>query len=78
MKKKKNTKCPKICNTCVNCVYIGEGDFICDIAEPVLVMEDFTPTDEFMLCQGSEYESEDDFYERTNKNRRKERNSIQS
>lgn len=57
MKKKKT---PKICNTCVNCVYIGEGDFICDVNEPILVLEDFTPTEDFMSCNGVDYESEDE------------------
>jgi len=57
----KKKKCPKICNTCVNCVYIGEGDFICDYEEPVLIMEDFTPSDDFMYCNGENYESEEDY-----------------
>lgn len=47
-------KTPKICNTCDNCVYICEGDFICD-EHQVLVMEDFTPTDEFCCCNGCDW-----------------------
>ena len=32
----------RTCETCDHCVYIGEGDFICDRKdEPVLVIEDW-------------------------------------
>lgn len=36
----------KICDdTCENCVYIGEGDFICSVINE-LVMVDWTPVNE--------------------------------
>lgn len=48
-----------ICLTCSNCIYIGEGDSICDADDtPMLVLEDFTPTDDYWWCAGSEYEGE--------------------
>lgn len=76
-KKKKNIKTPKMCENCVNCQYIGEGDFICDLdSPPCLVMSDFCPTEDFMYCGGADYESEDDYFERVNKDRRKERNTL--
>ena len=32
----------RTCETCDHCVYIGEGDFICDRRdEPVLVIDDW-------------------------------------
>ena len=60
MKKEKTTsnKKIKVCDQCVNCQYIGEGDFICTLEEPVLVMEDFCPTDEFMYCGEEGFEEE--------------------
>lgn len=36
---------------CDNCVYIGEGDFVCLLTNE-LVMEDFCPTENFGCCAG--------------------------
>lgn len=56
----KRTKKAKICSpeTCDHCMYIGEGDFICDkdgddeaSIEGVIVMEDWEPTDMYLYCQ---------------------------
>ena len=49
-KKKKNKFCdPAVCD---HCMYIGEGDFICDMEEePVLVVESWEPTDAYMMCE---------------------------
>lgn len=47
---------PKICNTCDHCIYIGEGDYICDANEPIIVMEDHCPNDNFWYCTGCDYE----------------------
>lgn len=47
---------PKICNTCANCQCIGEGDHVCIADEPVLVLEDYMPTDDFYFCNGENYE----------------------
>lgn len=47
-----------ICLNCNHCVYIGEGDSICDAdREPYLIMADWGPTDEYWWCNGSEYEN---------------------
>ena len=48
------------CVTCANFMPIGEGDHICTgfSSEPVLVMEDYEPTDEYFICGGSCYEED--------------------
>lgn len=47
-----------ICMNCDHCIYIGEGDSICDADyEPVLIMADWEPTDDFWYCNGADYES---------------------
>lgn len=53
----KNKEIPKICDTCINCVYIGEGDYICDIDEPVLVIEEHCPNDNYCYCNECDWES---------------------
>ena len=53
-KNKKDKKDEKTCDPmmCDNCNYIGEGDFICDRGiEPVLVMYDWAPTENFERCK---------------------------
>ena len=66
-KKNKKEEVPMCCLTCENCIYIGEGDHMCDaMDEPVIVMEDHTPNDNYFICGGSEYVSydeEDEDYE---------------
>lgn len=54
----KDKEQPKICTNCGHCVYICEGDFICDKDEPILVMSDFTPTNDFYYCNGTNWKSE--------------------
>lgn len=40
------------CEHCDECVYIGEGALACMIDyEPVLVIENFTPTDKYGWCK---------------------------
>ena len=53
---KKRKKITRVCNNCENCTYIGEGDSICILEEPVLILEDWTPTSDFYYCGGSGYE----------------------
>lgn len=55
MSKNKKTK---ICDPalCDHCVYIGEGDFICDLHcmgpdTTVFVMEDWEPTENYLQCR---------------------------
>ena len=39
------------CEVCDNCIYVGEGDFICDNFDiPVLVKEDWIPTKYYNNC----------------------------
>ena len=50
--KKKERFCdPAVCDCCV---YIGEGDFVCDkhIADPdrVLVVDEWEPTENYLQC----------------------------
>lgn len=47
------------CLNCDNCVYICEGDFICDVDEPVLVIDDWEPTDSYFCCNGCDWVSKD-------------------
>lgn len=47
----------KTCINCMNCIPIGEGDHICDMMDtPVLVLEDYCPTDDYYCCGGADYE----------------------
>ena len=63
MSKKKNGDC----EYCEDCIYICEGDFICDrYSPPVLVKSDWEPTDYYCDCQACEdhiYEDEDSEWE---------------
>ena len=55
--KKTTMEEPKICVSCSHCIYIGEGDYICDAeATPVLVMEEHCPNDNYWWCYESEWE----------------------
>ena len=59
MKKRKEEV--KICLNCSHCIYIGEGDYICDADDtPIVVMEEHCPNDNYWYCAGSEWEKEDD------------------
>lgn len=52
-KSKKPKKPKKFCDPamCDDCVYIGEGDFLCD-KHQTLVVSDWMPTDDFLVCAG--------------------------
>lgn len=55
-KKEKNArKVVKCCNTCANCIPIGEGDHICDEMQE-LVLEEYMPTDSYYICGGRYYD----------------------
>jgi len=52
---------PKICWSCTHCIPIGDGAHLCDaFDEPILVIDDYEPTDDYLRCNTSEYESWDD------------------
>lgn len=42
----------KICDPaeCDSCLYIGEGDFLCDEYQEIVV-SDFEPTDSYLICE---------------------------
>lgn len=55
--KKHRRPASKTCdpNLCDHCMYLGEGDFVCDLnglgpEETVFVMEDWEPTEHFLQC----------------------------
>lgn len=47
---KGNSKKEKDCFECEECLYIGDGDFACMKDIPVIVMEEYFPTEEFNYC----------------------------
>lgn len=55
MKNSKKDTTPKICSTCDNCIYIGEGDYFCDV-NMVLVMEEHQPNDNYDYCNECDWE----------------------
>lgn len=55
----KRRKCGLSCETCANCSYTGEGDYVCMLDIPVWVVEDWVPTSEYFFCGGEEWEVSD-------------------
>ena len=52
----KRKRLRKLCDPglCDHCIYIGEGDFLCDChphSDYVVVMSDWEPTEHFMHCE---------------------------
>lgn len=45
------------CINCENCIPIGEGDHVCFEAseDPILVLDEYEPTDDYFACGGSSY-----------------------
>lgn len=43
---------PKFCDpgACDCCMYIGDGDFLCD-EHQVIVVEDWSPSEDYMICR---------------------------
>ena len=44
----------KCCFDCANCMYIGEGDHLCDV-NMELITDDWEPTEMFYHCGGKEF-----------------------
>lgn len=42
------------CYNCEHCIYIGEGDYICDENNEI-VIEDWMPTDDYVWCNGKSF-----------------------
>ena len=45
----------KQCMDCGNCLPIGEGDFICSEHPGSLVLEDYDPGEDFLICNGKDF-----------------------
>ncbi|MDD4188140.1 MAG: hypothetical protein PHX04_05245 [Bacilli bacterium] len=59
MKKSKNAEENKEANcfNCDNCLYIGEGDYICEAMEkPVIVITEYQPYKYFNFCKKKKWE----------------------
>lgn len=52
---KKHKKIEKHCYNCEKCLYIGEGGYMCEASNDI-VIDDWTPTDDFCSCKGKEFE----------------------
>lgn len=46
------------CETCQNCIPIGDGDHICNECGDMtkMVISDYAPTDEYLECGDKNYE----------------------
>lgn len=54
-KRKKKKNC--MCENCENAVYLGEGGFVCYENDlPIVVIEDFAPTEDYLACGGKHFE----------------------
>lgn len=42
------------CDSCSHCVYIGEGGYMCDMTNDI-VIEDWIPTEDYYNCEGVNY-----------------------
>ena len=45
----------KCCHNCTHCLYVGEGDSVCD-EDYTLVLDDWEPTDDYYNCGGKNFE----------------------
>lgn len=43
------------CFDCEHCQYHSEGDSYCDYEEPIFVLEDWMPTEDFRWCEGKHF-----------------------
>ena len=47
----------KICENCINCMYLEHGDMYCDEHDDfALVYEEFCLTEDYMWCNGKKFE----------------------
>lgn len=52
--KRKHPELNKNCYNCNNCIYIGEGGYMCSMSNDI-VIEDWQPTEDFNSCGGKEF-----------------------
>ena len=55
-KKRKHPELNKNCFNCNHCQYIGEGGYICDMNNDV-VIEDWLLTEDFNSCKRKDFEN---------------------
>ncbi len=48
----------KRCEQCVNCIYLEDGDMICDVNDK-LIYENFQPSKEYMWCNTEKFEEKE-------------------
>lgn len=49
----------KDCYACEHCVYLGEGGYMCDLTNDI-VIEDWQPDDAFYHCGGKKFEAQEE------------------
>ena len=52
-----NKKKIKTCETCDNKIILTEGGIMCELNYEIVV-DDYTPTDKYLWCNGKMYEKE--------------------
>lgn len=45
----------KQCKDCGNCLPIGEGDFTCSEYPGCIVLENYSPGEDFLICRGHDF-----------------------
>lgn len=55
-KRKKPEMETKNCFLCDNCIYVGEGGYICSMTTELIIDEFIMPTEEFYSCDGKDFE----------------------
>lgn len=53
-KKKRTPDRERHCFNCDRCLYICEGDYLCELSNEV-VIDDWQPTEHFASCQGKDF-----------------------
>lgn len=53
-KKEVNIENGKNCYNCDNCLYVGEGGYICS-QHNAIVLEEWQPTNQFCICEGKDF-----------------------
>lgn len=54
----KKKKREKNCENCFNLLPIGEGDHVCNADASKMVLDGYTPTDEYFWCGGRCWEEQ--------------------
>ena len=54
--RRKHPELNRNCYNCNHCQYIGEGDYICDMSNDI-VIADWQPSEDYNSCKGKEFEN---------------------